>query len=448
MRVIWLAILPLLLLCLTADAGTARAQAADSAPATALKRDRERFEAKQREIVEVYRKQSPAAGAEIEKLFRSQDILAAVAPSFAKLGLNSEDIVDMTAAYWIVAWEASHGLAGVETDPRKTAAVRDQLGSAMRANPAVAKLDEKGRQELGDTMLLNALLTELRMRSAAKLGSAMRQRMSDQIAAEARATLSVDLRALEMTDTGFAAKAGGAPPATVSPSPPPPADAAPQPPPGVQPQSQGSGGGNAPNIAGLYFRAISSHSGGVDFEPLVFFANGEYLELGATPPEEIKPADSKAREPKRWGRWREEGGTFYLSDEKGRTYDYRLGSGNFFPAFPAEKGPALAGRFERTTSGGNAFLGGSTAILMKDAIEFASDGGFREGASMGALAPNVTAGRTSSASGRWRLSGATLELDYDDGNRKRLSFVFGARGTPPRPTLNMIFIGGDAYVKE
>jgi hypothetical protein len=422
-------------LALATTVPAAAADGAQSAVSTGFKRDPALFKAKQAQVIAAMRTQSPEAAAEIETLFRQQDVLATVEPELAKIGLDSQDAADMTAAYWIVAWDGSHGRVGNPTDPAVAKAVRGQMLRAMQANPALAKLDARGRQEIADTMLLQALIAELRLRAADQLGPAMKQRMSDAIRTEAQALLNVDMRTLQLTTAGFSGT-GASATVPAAPTPPEPRPAA-----AARP-------GNAGAVAGLYFRSIAAYGAGVDWEPLVLFANGDYCEMGDTPVAELNVAQSKARDPRRWGRWRQQAGTYLLTGSDGRTNDYRLGSGNFFPAFPAQGGPALSGRYSRTTSGGTMPIGGSTTVMMVDKISFAPDGSFTEGASMGAAGNGVFAGRRTGGAGRYTLNGTTLELRYPDGRVKRTSFAFGASGRPARPSRDMIFIGGDTYVSD
>jgi hypothetical protein len=416
------------------------AAAARPAGTTRFHRDPALFAAKEAMIVRTVGQKSPQLAAEYQKLFQ-QDVLGLIKPQYAKVGYDIEDAADLTAAYWITAWEASNNIVGRQTDPQVAHGVRDQLRRAMLSNPGFAKLGPHELQDVGDTMLLQALLAELRMRSAAQAGPQVQKQMSDMIHAEASGMLKVDLRAVRMTAAGMAPASGGpamaagaSPATTASPSP----AAASQAP-----------AGTAGKLAGLYFRAIAATGSGVDFEPIAMFANGDYLELGETPLAELDAARSKAREPRRWGRWRKSGATFLLTGSDGRTEDYQLGSGNFFPAFASgEGGTTLTGTYSRTTSTGVQPAGGMATVMSVNKISFSPDGRFAEGSNMGAMGNGVFAGRRIGGGGRYRLSGTTLELSYADGRVKRTSFLYGATGRPAHPSKDMVFIGGDTFVTD
>lgn len=263
------------------------AAAAQSEPATRFHRDPALLAEKEAKIVALFGQKSPQAGAELEKLFR-EDIVAKVRPAYGKLGFDIEDVVDLVSAYWMVAWLAANGIVDDSRPDRETAqAVRAQMRKVMLANPGFAALDDRGRQDIGDTMLLQALLAEIQMQAAATQGAAMKRQVSDAVQAQAAALLKVDMRRMSLTAKGFAGQ--GAPSAAGTAPPPP----APTP-------VRASGMSATSKAAGLYFRAISG-GGGVDWEPLAFFGNGEYWEIGATPLDELNVAESKAREPHRWG---------------------------------------------------------------------------------------------------------------------------------------------------
>ncbi|MBC8151579.1 MAG: hypothetical protein H7Z72_01575 [Bacteroidetes bacterium] len=201
----------------------------------------------------------------------------------------------------------------------------------------------------------------------------------------------------------------------------------------------------APAVEGWFFRAISGYPAAVSFEPVVLFKNGEYVEVGEEPLEMLNVAQSKAKRPAAWGTWQKKGEVFYLTNAKKQSNDYKLGSGNWFPAFPFTGAIKLKRVYERV-SGGD--YGNGTNALAITKINFLDATHFSEGMNMGVSTPNAAAGRKTNASGTYKLYGNTLELTYADGNVVKRSFAFGATGAPARPTATLIFIGGDAYTDD
>jgi hypothetical protein len=193
-----------------------------------------------------------------------------------------------------------------------------------------------------------------------------------------------------------------------------------------------------------FFRAVYGYPVSVSFEPLVLFENGDYFEVGTVPVEELDMEESKRNEPKSWGTWRLENGVYYLTNSKGKTSDYQLGSGNWFPAFPYDGSVTLKSRYVNTT--GTTLPTGTT--LMISEISFLDGKHFTEGENMGALAPNSAAWKQSKHTGTYQLSGHTLILKFEDGREERRSFAIGAKGNPAKATADMIFIGGDTYIDQ
>jgi hypothetical protein len=399
--------------------------------ASRFRRDPAIMRAKQAQMVDMLRQRSPQLAGQLDAAFR-QDIIAQTATALRPYNFSTDDVVDMTALYWITAWEGSNGLAGAKTDPAVAKGVRAQLAGTML--PSLKGMDDAAKQDMSDAMLLQALFAEARMTAAKQVGPAQLKAMSDAIYKESGALLKTDLRKVKMTAAGFRPVGSGAVAAT-------PREIASAPAPAAA-------NGRTPTVAGYYFRATYGLGAAITFEPLVFFASGEYVELDQTPLADLDAAADKAKSPMRWGRWRKQGATFLLTDSKGHVSDYRLGSGNFFPAFTAGQGPRLAGTYSNTTGGGNYMVGGAVTTLAVDRMTFNPDGSFTQGQSAGGIAPNAAIGNRRASAGRWRLDGTMLELAYADGRRVRTSFLWAASGTPPKPDIDMAFIGGDAFTRD
>lgn len=395
---------------------------AGAAAPTQFHRDPALTRAKQAKLVGAVRATDPRAAAQLQKAFAGDDV-AAVAPAFRAYGFSTDDAADMTTAYWITAWDGAHARVGTATDAALAKGARAQLARVMA--PKLAGRSDAFKQDIADTMLLQTLLIDARMTAAKAAGPAALKAASDTVYREATTLLNVDLRAVDLTSNGFTAAGQQQ----------------------ARPSLTGRVGSSLP-VAGTYFRAIAGNGAAVGFEPLVLFANGDYLELGATPLADVDPALDKARAPARWGRWRKQGSTFLLTSSRGITSDYQLNSGNFFPAYVAAAPPRLSGAYSNTSGSGSFVLGGQTTTIAVDRLVFGTDGTFVHGKSAGGIAPNAAIGNRSRAAGRWRLDGSALELNYADGRRVRTSFLWGASGSPARPSAEMAFIGGDVFTHE
>lgn len=202
---------------------------------------------------------------------------------------------------------------------------------------------------------------------------------------------------------------------------------------------------DGPSVEGWFFRAVSGYPVSIIFEPVVLFKNGDFFSVGEEPIETLDAGQSKRDRPAAWGTWKKEGETYYLTNYKGNTYDYRLGSGNWFPAFPYSDAEPLKESYENT-SGGD--YGNGMHALFKTRINFLENKYFHHLTSSGISTPGSAAWKKTSDAGTYTVSGHTIEFTYNDGSVVKMPFALGASGSPAKPTSRMIFIGGDAFVED
>jgi hypothetical protein len=422
--------------------------------ATRFTRDGAQLKAKQEQILAAMRQHAPAVAEDLRKLF-SQDVIAMIVPALRRMGLDHQDMADMTALYWVAAWEASHGIVGRETDPKLAQGARDQLARVYFANPATARMSDRDRQDVADTMLLQSILVEARMTVAAKTGPAMQKQMSDIIHTEASRLLKIDLRKVTLTAAGFA-PATSASVAMNGPgqSPPQPAaESAPAAATSPAPYHQ-----NWERVEGVYFRSYTTFGvGGMvisDFEPLVLFHDGSYYEVEGPAIEDMDLAASRRTKPRKWGRWAKSADGVALTNAKGKSSQYKLQGGSFFEAFPAEAGGnKLAAKYTRVSGGGNSALGGEMTIAAQTNLSFAADGRFMRASAAGAVGSGDMTGVATSAYskaaggiGRYRIERHTITLTEPNGKTRREFFAFGSKKTPPQLATDMIFLGDRVYV--
>lgn len=421
-------------------------------------RDAAQFRARQDQLVNGLRQQSPQAAAALEQVF-SQDVLALLAPEMRRMGLNDQDAADMTAIYWIAAWEASHGIVGRKTDPAVVKAARNQIAGILASNPATRQLDDRAKQEIADTMLLQTILLEARMDAAAKSGPAMQKQVSDAIHGEASALLKTDLRQLNLTAAGFAG-AGGSVPAGSSPAVPVRAVAPAAPATTRATARPAAHAANWAKVEGVYFKSFGSFGAGgmagLDFEPLVLFKDGSYYEVEGDALEDIDLAERRRSKPGKWGRWARNAAGFTLTTPQGRTVDAKLQGGSIFKAFPGEiSGNRLAARYSRLSGGGNAAFGGDLSIASQNVLTFTSEGRYMRAANAGAASGGggtgvgvTTSVRDTSAVGTYRIERFSILLSEPGGHVRRQFFAFGSKKTPPQPDLGLIFVGDRVFIER
>ena len=198
----------------------------------------------------------------------------------------------------------------------------------------------------------------------------------------------------------------------------------------------------APAVEGWYFRAISGYPAAITFEPVVLFKNGNFWEAGAETLESLDIATDKSKHPKAWGTWKKQGQMFLLTNNKGETNDYKLGEGNWFPAYAYTGAVKLKPAYEKV-SGGD-YGNGLSALSIKK-ITFLDATHFNEGLNAGMSTGNAAAWKKSATGGTYRISGHSIEFTYNNGTVVKTSFALGAKGGPIRPDNALIFIGGYAY---
>lgn len=130
----------------------------------------------------------------------SSDPIAMMKPELAKVGLNTENVADAYAVYWVEAWQAVHGVTGASS--RSTAqAVRAQAAKAISAIPEFERATPAQKQEFAEAHLVQALLVGA-AKEQAQGDRAKLSQLSAAVEKGARAS-GLDLRAMTLTEEGF-----------------------------------------------------------------------------------------------------------------------------------------------------------------------------------------------------------------------------------------------------
>lgn len=336
-------------------------------------------------------------------------------------GLRDNDAVDAMTAYLVLGYMIVRNIQNDKAvTPAMVQGVRAQIGPALADNPGPKSPTVAG--QLGEEMKLQFVLLQGGWQAANRENTlaTYRQGVSTLFANQWK----LDFTQLSLTNRGFGNAGQAASSANEAPV-------------------KAVGAAFAPkSVAGWFFRAVSGYPAAIRFEPVVLFTNGEYFEVGQEPLELLNVNQSKQRQPAAWGRWQQQQGAYLLTNADGKPNTYRLGSGNWFPAYSYAPGFRLKKGYEQV-SGGD--LGTGTQSLSVTKLTFVDETHFREGLNAGVSSSNAFGGKRQAAGGTYKLAGHTLELRYDTGRVVRTSFAIGATGSPPKPTNTLIFIGGYAY---
>lgn len=144
----------------------------------------------------------------------SPEIVKSLAPAFrgdpvrhvapflrARIGARVDDVADLTAVYLVSAWYVVHGRTG---DPTRAefAAVRDQLRRAYAASPGLRDASNAAKQDAGEGSLYLALLDDVLVETM-RAHTEAKARLTAEIAAGAKSTFGLDLRAMRITKAGL-----------------------------------------------------------------------------------------------------------------------------------------------------------------------------------------------------------------------------------------------------
>lgn len=162
-------------------------------------------------FVEKTRKADPAGAKDLATLFASGDFIEKVARAIAPYDLHVDNVADAYTIWWINAWQATRGRNDTP-GPVVKDAVRVQAARALTASPEFAGSGDAAKQELAESLLVQAALID----TAVEQAKGDRRRLDAVGAAVAQGAqgMGLDLSTMELTDQGFVpAQRGAAEPA-------------------------------------------------------------------------------------------------------------------------------------------------------------------------------------------------------------------------------------------
>ncbi|AWK85897.1 DUF6683 family protein [Azospirillum thermophilum] len=179
--------------------GTAAPAAVDPA-ALRYTPSKARRTANLKQFVAKTRAADPAGAADLERMFAEGDVIERIGTALAPYGLRIDDLADAYTVYWINAWQATRG-TNAETSRATNAAVRAQAAQALAATPGLLRAADATKQELAESLLVQAALIDAAVTQAR--GDAARLRAVGAAVAEGARSMGLDLGAVELTEQGF-----------------------------------------------------------------------------------------------------------------------------------------------------------------------------------------------------------------------------------------------------
>ncbi len=388
-------------------------------------------------IVNQYRKTAPAAAAQLDTMLAQADIVALLQKGMVQWNLRTDNVADVYAVWWVSQWLASRGKQDTPTRAQM-AAVKAQAQAGMARVPTFVAMNNAQKQEMADSLMFQTILVEILMDQAKTNAEVL---PAARTMAETNAkSLGLDLSATELTMTGFTGAASATPTtAVVQPVRPVVAKPAPVPPTTASTGPAGLVGIWRSDWVENQFRAFSGLTLVAMNNTLVFTRGGYFID-GV--PEGAGFDDAGAQtmmrsKPSLAGRYTVQPGKIVLSYADGHTETVdakRAGNAwtlNYNGKWMSSKllfpdGATLSGTYSNeniTNAGGGIFVVGDHDF------SFTADGRFARGSQVSMSAPAVSSrdGGTRD-SGRYRIQGSALILDYADGRQEVLSLFQETRG--------------------
>lgn len=377
----------------------------------------------------------PVQAATMEKLFAQADIIEAVDQMIGRQGMSVNNVADVYALWWATAWQAYSGddSLGAEVLPH----IAKPIAEKLESSPALQSASDSDKQEFSEMLIIQTFIIDAA--SEASKGNAADQEELRKMAANAGQSMGLDFSKMRLTSNGFVEVAPSSRPAVGA------VRASERPRPAIS-----NSAGNAVAASVKSTEVLFTMWSDFQFHARVLFADGTYFDGPEVPPEKLDIAALKRSEPTNWGRWSKTGNRYDFIDDRGERSDYILGEGGLYKSFPATAGATLNATY-KSVSGSSV---GDMSMLSTSRIRFSSDGRFTQlndfsasgsGATTGVSMAGGSSGRNA---GRYRISGHSIILTFDDGTVREQFFGFGSGGEPPRIDADLIFIGHTSLATE
>jgi hypothetical protein len=148
-------------------------------------------------------KADPANADRLRQTVQQKDLLGLWEKHVSVDGLRRGDVADAMTAYWVQNWQIANNVPFANRG--QVQAVRGQIFRMLGADPAFARLDDAGKQEVAEVFMLNFVAQGSAFSDATTKGEkGLSNRLSEAAVARFRNALHVDPRQLKLTQAGFA----------------------------------------------------------------------------------------------------------------------------------------------------------------------------------------------------------------------------------------------------
>jgi hypothetical protein len=129
------------------------------------------------------------------------DIIQKMQKPLSKYGITTTNLADAYAAYWVAAWEASHGVFDSQTERSQMQAVKSQVEKAFLTFPNIANATDADQQAYAEVLLVQAVMIENAAETVKKDGTKMPQFIRD--VKKGAKVLGIDVDHFDLTQDGF-----------------------------------------------------------------------------------------------------------------------------------------------------------------------------------------------------------------------------------------------------
>ncbi|SAI58854.1 Uncharacterised protein [Bordetella ansorpii] len=152
-------------------------------------------------FVERSRAVDPQGAAQLEHVFKTEDLMGKADQWMQTYGLTATNVADATSVYLMSAWLASRGRSE-DPDRASMRAVRDQVASAIAATPAFRKASDAQKQELSEAMIIQAIMISQYV-DAAKAQPSLMAAVQNAAVSGAKNTFGFDIRQMALSARGL-----------------------------------------------------------------------------------------------------------------------------------------------------------------------------------------------------------------------------------------------------
>jgi hypothetical protein len=152
------------------------------------------------QFVERLRRVDPTSAADMQRTFSRRDVVAEIGGAMRPVGLNPNNVADAMAMYLVTAYYGVRG--SVDSKPADFKAVSAQMARAVSTTPGFANASDALKQEIAESMLVQALLVDQAVQAAQKQPSAMPS-IKAAITKGARAAFGFDVSRMQLGPNGL-----------------------------------------------------------------------------------------------------------------------------------------------------------------------------------------------------------------------------------------------------